>query len=208
MVHIFKYLFLWTKLKLMKIDKSIAVSFVLLVIIASLYRIMPGRPLGFAPQIAMALFSGSIVKDKKFAFLMPLFSMLLSDILFEVLFYFKAAPYGGFYQGQFVNYALFIAVTFIGFVVNKNKWQHILAGSVAGVLFYFVASNFAQWVGSGPDINGVPYPKTWEGLSSCIAAGVPFLKGSFYATLLFSGVLFGGYYLFGKYVTKEKTVIA
>ena len=68
----------------MKIDKSIIVSFILLVIIASLYRIMPGRPLGFAPQNAMALFSGSIVKDKKFSFLLPILSMLISDIIYEI----------------------------------------------------------------------------------------------------------------------------
>jgi hypothetical protein len=169
---------------------------------------MPGRPLGFAPQIAMALFSGSIVKDKKFAFLMPLFSMLLSDILFSVLFYLKAAPYGGTYPGQITNYVLFIAITVIGFAVNKHKWYQIAAGSVAGVLFYFVASNFAQWAGNGPDINGVPYSNDFDGLMKCIYAGIPFLKGSFYATLFFSGILFGGYSLLGKYVAKEKTAIA
>ena len=70
----------------MKIDKSIVGSFVLLLAIASLYRIMPGRVPGFAPQIAMALFSGSIVKNKKFAFLLPLVSMLVSDIIYEILF--------------------------------------------------------------------------------------------------------------------------
>lgn len=192
----------------MKIDKSITLSFVLLVIICALYRVMPGRPLGFAPQIAIALFSGSIVKDKKYAFLMPLFSMLISDIIFEILFYFKTIPYGGFYEGQIVNYLLFIAVTFIGFAVNKNKWQHIFTGAVAGVFFYFFASNFAQWAGNGPDINGVPYPKTWEGLNTCLAAGLPFLKGSLYATLFFSTLLFGGYYLIGKFLSRNKTAVA
>ena len=52
----------------MKLNKSVVGSFVLLVLMASLYRIMPGRPLGFAPQIAMALFAGSVIKDKKVAF--------------------------------------------------------------------------------------------------------------------------------------------
>ena len=73
----------------MKIERSIIVSFVLLVLIASLYRLLPGRPLGFAPQIAMALFSGSIIKNKRYSFLLPILSMLLSDILFELLFQFK-----------------------------------------------------------------------------------------------------------------------
>ncbi len=191
----------------MKIDKSIIGSFVLLVVIAALYRIMPGRPLGFAPQIAMAIFSGSIIKDKKFAFLMPLFSMLFSDIIYEVLFYLKLSSLQGFYNGQWINYILFLSVTVIGFAVNKNKVLGILAGSVAGVLFYFFASNFAVWIGGGLGLNNLPYPKTLQGLSACMAAGLPFLKGSFYATVLFSAILFGGYYSMSKY-RASKTVVA
>src|SRR5436189_3472001 len=137
--QIFYYLFLPHKFNEMKIDKSIAGSFVLLVLMASLYRIMPGRPLGFAPQIAMALFSGSVIADKKFSFLMPLASMLLSDIIYEVLFQFKLSSIPGFYEGQWVNYLLFVAITVIGFGINKNKWIQILAGSIAGVLMFFLA---------------------------------------------------------------------
>ena len=191
----------------MKIDKSIIVSFVLLVIMASLYRIMPGRPLGFAPQIAMALFSGSIIKDKKYSFLMPLFSMLLSDIIYEVLFSLKLSSIQGFYSGQWINYVLILSVTVIGFAVNKSKWLSILAGSAAGVLFYFVASNFAVWIGGGLGLNNLPYPKTIDGLSACLAAGLPFLKGSLYATLFFSTVFFGSYFLNNKYAT-QKAVVA
>ena len=191
----------------MKIDKSIIVSFVLLVIMASLYRIMPGRPLGFAPQIAMALFSGSIIKDKKYSFLMPLFSMLLSDIIYEVLFSLQLSSIQGFYSGQWINYVLILSITVIGFAVNKSKWFSILAGSVAGVLFYFVASNFAVWIGGGLGLNNLPYPKTIDGLSACLAAGLPFLKGSLYATLFFSTVFFGSYFLINKYAT-QKAVVA
>ena len=182
----------------MKIDKSIVVSFILLVVIASLYRIMPGRPYGFAPQIAMALFSGSIVKNKQYAFLLPLGSMLLSDVLYEVLFQFKISAIPGFYGGQWINYLFFVAVTFIGFAVNQNKWISILGGSLAGVLFYFLASNFAVWIGGGLGLNNLPYPKTIDGLMACLAAGIPFMKNSFFATLFFSAVLFGSYYLLSK----------
>ena len=182
----------------MKIDKSIARSFVLLVLMASLYRIIPGRPLGFAPQIAMALFSGSVIANKKFSFLMPLASMLVSDIIYELLFQFKLSPIQGFYDGQWVNYLLFIAITVIGFGINKNKWPHIIAGSLVGVLFFFFTSNFAVWIGGGLGLNNLAYPKTFDGLDSCLRAGLPFLKGSLYATLVFSGIFFGSYYLLNK----------
>ncbi|CAN5627339.1 hypothetical protein BH11BAC3_BH11BAC3_34360 [soil metagenome] len=191
----------------MKIDKSIVVSFVLLVVIASLYRIMPGRPLGFAPQIAMALFGGSVIKDKKFAFILPLFSMFISDVMYETLYHFNLSATQGFYQGQVTNYLLFGAITVIGFLIKKEKVLQIAAGSIAGTAFYFLASNFVVWIGGGLALNNLPYTKDITGLTSCYTAGLPFLQGSLYATLLFSGILFGGFYLFNKYKA-EKHVVA
>ena len=190
----------------MKKDKSIIVSFVLLVIIASLYRVLPGRPLGFAPQIAMALFSGSIVKDKKFAFLLPLLTMLFSDIIYEMLFQFKISSIPGFYSGQFLNYTLFVALTVVGFAIKKSNPVQIIAGSVAGTLLYFLLSNFTVWIGGGLDITNMPYPKTVDGLITCYTAALPFLRGSMYATLIFSGILFGGYALFTKYFVQKSLV--
>jgi hypothetical protein len=43
-------------------------------------------PMGFAPQIAMALFAGSISKDKRFAFLFPVLSLFISDLLYQFLY--------------------------------------------------------------------------------------------------------------------------
>jgi hypothetical protein len=191
----------------MKKETSIVVSFVLLVLLASLYRILPGRPLGFAPQIAMALFAGSIVKDKKFSFLLPLFSMLISDIIYEVLFHYNLSPVPGFYSGQFVNYLLFVGLTVVGFAVNQTKPIQILAGAIAGTTLYFILSNFAVWIGGGLDIANLPYPKTLAGLLHCYAEAIPFYRGSLYATLIFSGVLFGGYFLINKYFM-QKMILA
>ena len=187
----------------MKKETSIVVSFVLLVLMASLYRILPGRPLGFAPQIAMALFAGSIVKNKKFSFLLPLFSMLISDIIYEVLFEYSLSPVPGFYSGQFLNYLLFVGLTVVGFAVNQTKPIQILTGAIAGTTLYFVLSNFAVWIGGGLDIANLPYPKTMAGLLHCYAEAIPFYRGSLYATLIFSAVLFGGYFLINKYFLQK-----
>lgn len=190
----------------MKIDKSILLSFVLLVVIASLYRIMPGRPYGFAPQIAMALFSGSIVKEKKYAFLLPILSMLLSDILYEVLFRLNMSTIPGFYGGQLLNYILFAAVTVIGFMIKKQNVLHIAAGSFVGATFYYIASNLMVWIGGGLALNNLPYAKTWGGLMECFYAALPFYQGSLYATLFFSTILFGGYFWLTKYVFRKHVV--
>lgn len=168
---------------------------VLLVIACALYRVWDNRPLGFAPQIAMALFAGAIIKDKKFAFLFPIISMLISDGLYQLLYSQGLTDIRGFYDGQWANYLLIAAVTVIGFFVNKKNAVSIIGGSLAGVIFYFLASNFANWIGGGLDINNQAYPKTWEGLLTCYAAGLVFLKGSLMATLLFGGLFFGVYRL-------------
>jgi len=189
----------------MKNNKTTILVFALLIIACALYRVWDNRPLGFAPQIAMALFAGSVISNKKFAFLVPILSMLFSDALYQVLYYQGLTDIRGFYTGQWVNYLLIALVTVIGFVINKNKFAHILVGSLAGVAFYFLASNFANWMGGGLDINNQPYPKTWDGLMACYMAAIPFLKGSLWATLAFNAVFFGGYHLYRRLALKLKT---
>jgi hypothetical protein len=186
----------------MKINKNTIWSFVLLVIIASLYRIIPSRPGGFAPQIAMALFAGSIIKDKKYSFLLPLLSMLVSDVLYEILYQNGLTPIAGFYSGQYINYILFAGLTVIGFWVKKNNVAHIIGGSLAATTLYFLASNFLVWL-SGTGINNLPYAKSWAGIVECYTVALPFYVNSIYATLLFSGVLFGAYHLITKSSSKQ-----
>jgi hypothetical protein len=190
----------------MKIDKSVIVSFILLVVIASLYRIMPGRPFGFAPQIAMALFAGSIIKERKFSFLLPILSMLVSDVIYEVLYQTGASAIPGFYEGQLLNYLMFGAVTVVGFWIKKENVLHIAVGSLAGATFYFIISNFAVWIGGGLALNNLPYAKTMDGLMSCYAAALPFYKMSLYATLFFNAVLFGGYFLINRLTVPKHSI--
>lgn len=188
----------------MKLNKSNLVLLVILILAASLYRAWDGRPWGFAPQIAMALFAGSICKDKRYAFLFPILSMLISDALYQVLYSQGLTPIKGFYSGQWLNYLLIASVTVIGFFMNKNKVSHIVAGSLAGAVFYFMVSNFMVWIGGGLDINNLAYPRSAEGLLACYAAAIPFFKWSVLSTLIFNGVFFGAYYLLSKNVLRSE----
>jgi len=184
--------------------KSNLIVLFLLILAAALYRVWDGRPFGFAPQIAMALFAGSICKDKRFAFLFPVLSMLISDALYQVLYSQGLTTIKGFYSGMWENYLLIASVTFIGFFINKNKLAQIFAGSMAGAVFYFIISNFLVWIGGGLDIANQPYPKTIEGFASCFIAALPFFKWSVFSTLIFNGIFFGGYYLLGRSILKTE----
>ncbi|MDB5197890.1 MAG: hypothetical protein JWP88_2261 [Flaviaesturariibacter sp.] len=169
----------------MKWNKSLFVSFGLLIVACSLYRVWDGRPFGFAPQIAMAVFAGSVIKNKKFSFLLPLVSMFLSDALYQLLYSNGLSKIPGFYSGQLTNYILFCSLTVFGFFVRSTKWVSILGASVAAPTAYFLLSNFQVWIGGGG------YGRT--SLLSCYVDGLPFYGYSVLATILFAGVFFGCY---------------
>lgn len=185
--------------------KTTILVFVLLIVAAALYRTWDNRPWGFAPQIAMALFAGSVIKDRRFSFLVPVLSMLVSDVLYQVLYTQGLTEIKGFYGGpQWINYILFAAVTLIGFMIRKDSIPSIIVGSLAGAVFFFLTSNFFDWIGGGLDINNQPYPKTFEGLLRCYTAAIPFFRGSVWATLLFNGIFFGCYHLYSRFVLKSR----
>ncbi len=187
----------------MKSNKSLVLTLVVLIVIAALYRIVPGRPWGFAPQIAMALFGGAVIKDKKWAFALPIFSMFLSDLLFQGLYNAGLTSMYGFYDGQLLNYGLFALMVVIGFAIRKITLVNVLAASLIAPTVFFLLSNFITWSGMAGGLRGLNRPLSVEGLVMAYADGLPFYRGALLATVFFSTLLFGGYYL----LTKNQTAV-
>jgi hypothetical protein len=200
--------------QLMKLNKSLLLSFGLLVLAASLYRAWPDRPYGFAPQMAMALFGGAMIKDKKWAFILPLLSMLISDILYQALYMNGLTAIKGFYTGQWLNYLLIAGITLFGFLLKKINFLKVTAFSLTGSILFFLTSNFVVWLGGG----GLNRPKTFDGLMMCYYDGLAFLRdyglvNGFYGNLFigdlfFCTVLFGSYYLISYKVLRLKQQLA
>lgn len=188
----------------MKLNKSNLLVLFILILACALYRVWDSRPMGFAPQIAMALFAGSIIKDKRFAFLFPVLSLFISDLLYQFLYSQGLSTIKGFYSGQWQNYLLIASITIIGFFINKNKVGQIFIGSLAGAVYFFLISNFMVWIGGGWDINNQPYPGSFSGLMLCYTEALPFFKWSVLSTLVFNGLFFGSFYLLGKSVLKKE----
>jgi hypothetical protein len=170
----------------MKLNKTTVLLFILMIIVGSLCRI-----LGFAPQIAMAVFGAVVIRDKKFAFALPLLSMFISDVLFEVLYRNGLADYGGFYDGQLTNYLLFALITLISFWARGVNWIKITAAVITAPVIYFLLSNFLVWMNGG----GLQRPKTFNGLLLCYSDAVPFFRAGFVNTLAFSALFFGIYFI-------------
>src|SRR5215471_17593285 len=120
----------------MKLNKNMVASLILLVLVASLYRIIPGRPYGFAPQWAMAVFAGAVIRDKKLAMILPVLSMFFSDMFYQILYSNGLSDIPGFYEGQWQNYILFGLLTLIGFQIRKLNVLNILLASLAAPTVY------------------------------------------------------------------------
>ena len=188
----------------MKLNRSNLLILFILILACALYRVWDSRPMGFAPQIAMALFAGSLSKDKRFAFLFPILSLFISDLIYQILYLQGLSTIKGFYSGQWQNYLLIASITIIGFFINKNKIGQIFIGSLAGAAYFFLISNFMVWIGGGWDINNQPYPRSFSGLMLCYTEALPFFKWSVLSTFVFNGIFFGSFYLLGKSVLKKE----
>jgi hypothetical protein len=180
----------------MKFNRTTIAAFVLLILISALYRAVPGHFWGFTPQIAMAVFGGSVIKDRKLSFALPLLSLFISDLIYQVFYINGLGSIPGFYEGQLMNYVLFASLTVVGFFVRERKVVSILAGAMAAPTIYFLISNFLVWMEGG----GYARPKTSSGLFMCYTDGLPFYSNSLIGTVFFCAILFGGYQLVRRFI--------
>jgi hypothetical protein len=178
---------------MMKQNTTMFIIAVVMIITAALSRIA-FYPLNFSPVIAMALFGGAIIKDKKLAFALPLFAMFLSDVIFEVT---NIAP--GFWGwGQLVGYGILALITIFGFNLKKINIGYVTGFSIASSLIFFFLSNTSVWI-----FDTTTYAQNFSGWINCLAAGIPFLKNGLAADLVYSALFFGGYVLLEKYAFRK-----
>jgi hypothetical protein len=140
---------------------------------------------GFSPLMAVALFSGMMVKDKTQSFILPLIALFISDALIEVLYRSGLFVFQGFYKHQIFNYALLLITTLIGFAIQAKKSIAVISSAIIAPTVFFLLSNFFVWNST----TQITYPKTWNGLLLCYEAGLPFYRNSLLATVLFLPIL-------------------
>ena len=137
----------------------------------------------FAPIGAMALFGGAKI-NKKYALIIPLAAMLISDYFI------------GFYSWQVMAsvYASFLIYGLLGLWARKNEsWLKIGGATLAGSVLFFLITNGAVWA------FGSMYPHDLAGLISCYAAGLPFWRNTLLGDIFFTAVFFSAYELARKY---------
>jgi hypothetical protein len=147
----------------------------------------------FAPVCALGLFSGAIIKDKRFAFLLPILAQLMGDVYISLF-----TQWQGFYGvEQFFVYAAILTVTGIGTFMGQPKALKVLGYTLSGAVVFFLLSNLGIWVslqffGKGDIYN---YGTGFSGLVNTYVAAIPFFRNTLIGEFAGSILLFGAFYM-------------
>jgi Family of unknown function (DUF6580) len=144
-----------------------------MIIFAAAVRILP-HPWNFTPIGAMALFSGAMFHDRRFAFLFPLAALFAGDL------------FVGLHRLIPIVYASILLSVLIGTWLAERRTILRIGGAVfLGALQFFLVTNFAVWQIS------VTYLHTPSGLTACYIAGLPFFGNSLAGDALYATLFFG-----------------
>jgi hypothetical protein len=160
--------------------------FVALIVLTAIMRVLPHPP-NFTPVVAMGLFGAAHFR-RIWAIVVPFLGLFLSDL------YLNNVVYSQYYEGfvwvtSWWVYAAFAATMLVGYIFLKEKINptRVIGSSLTASVVFFLVSNLSAFFESQM------YPRTWEGLVTCYAAGLPFLLRSGLGDLLFAGLMFGSY---------------
>jgi hypothetical protein len=161
---------------------------------AAALRILP-HPVNFTPIGAIAIFAGSLFRNRWIAFLLPFTALFAGDL------------FVGLYKLMFIVYISFALSVAIGRWLAPWRRQSCLRASslfpmlprVAGAVFlgalqFFVVTNFAMWAFSSF------YAKTSTGLATCFVNAIPYFWNTLAGDALYATILFGGYALAEKFL--------
>lgn len=150
---------------------------------------------GFSPIIAIALFAGMSIRNKKYAFIMPLAALMASDVIIEILYRVNLFSFQGFYKGQLLNYSLLMLSVLIGWAVKGKNYLSMGLGAFAASTIFFLLSNFSVWYA------GTMYAKDFNGLMLCYELALPFYRNELISTAIFLPLIIAGY----NYILKANT---
>jgi hypothetical protein len=162
----------------------------LVIVVVALTRLVPHPP-NFSPVVAMALFGGAALMDKKLAFVVPMAAMLLADFVI------------GFHDTMvFVYLGMALVVAFGQLLAGYRNPLMLVGGAIVGSGIFFLISNTGMWWLSGV------YQHSIEGLLMCFAAALPFFHNTLIATVCYSALLFGAEYWIGRPTLEENITLS
>src|SRR5690606_23879800 len=117
----------------MKMKNTFKISIFLIVILAA-SRFFPHAP-NATPILALSLFGGATIANKRVAFLIVLSAMILSDLLI------------GLHSTILFVYPSIILLVLQGsYFLDIEKTSSKLVNSISGSLLFFLITNFGVWL--------------------------------------------------------------
>ena len=165
------------------------VILVALIVLGVAGRLLPHPP-NFTPMAATALFAGFIFLKRYIAVIAVVVTMLLTDYF---AFGYLSAEWFASKSMWVVYLALLFPVVFKNFLQKKLGLFRVAGAALASSTVFFIATNFAVWAFSPM------YEKTLEGLVLCYTMAIPFFQNTVAGDLIWSGVIFGTYFLLRNY---------
>lgn len=157
-------------------------------------RALP-MPFHFTPVAAALLFFGARMPRKRM--ITPLALLIVCDIYLNKFVY--SYPLG---WDQVVTWGWYAAIILFGGLLARNTSVLRVAGaSLVASVSFFLVSNFAVWT-----VSREMYPATWNGLVTCMVAGIPFFRNTLFSDLLFSAAFFGVGYLLSQRAQQRTSV--
>lgn len=165
-----------------KINSAVALSATILTGLT--FRLIPHPP-NFAPIGALALFSGANI-DGMGAFIIPLVSMILSDLIL------------GFHDTMIFVYGSFAMMVILGKLI-KNQWNFktLIFASFASSILFFAVTNLGVWA------TGTMYQRNIQGLMEAYVMGLPFLRNTVLGDIFYTLLFFYGYKTVSNFAAKK-----
>lgn len=140
-----------------------------------------------APMTALAVFGAWTFSNARLAYIVPILAMILGDVALAVV---NNDMSYAWHDTQAAVYACLLATAWMSRRLATEASPARRAGSVlAGSLLFFVATNFAVWLGSGM------YEQSLNGLATCYAMALPFFRNSLISDVVYAALMFGAYEL-------------
>ncbi len=151
---------------------NIIITTCILILFGIVVRLLPHAP-NMTPITAIA-FTGSLYLGRKWAILLPILMLLLSDVLI------------GFYDWKilFSVYGSFVLIGLLSFVAARYRTLLPVGLSIIGAsLIFFLITNGAVWAFSPW------YEKSISGLLYSYELGLPFLRNMLVGDVLYTTAL-------------------
>jgi len=136
----------------------------------------------FSPIAAMALTGGYLLGKNKWAFIVPISGLFISDLFLGLVS--KAnADYLFSISFVFVYISSILTVLIGSYVKKSGSWTKLAVAAIFSSVIYYLITNFGAW------LYDPIYTKDMAGLLQSYAAGLVFYKQQFFGSFFFNHVM-------------------